>query len=195
MSVLDRTVNHGTLCSGPERSNIICKKWNIILHVSWYGVGWIINDFSDHISVMVLLISPRTWTCRKTVSCHSWKSCVLRIMPRYSWTKHRHITHLLLENTWVTFPKIVGLAVGRQCCPLHLTDHIEAQTCDCVTILFGASQGILLHSGHTKPLNNLTGCETPVNPLILRKESYRLCHRLIYFRSWEWWSTNRSTQQ
>jgi hypothetical protein len=150
-----------------------------------------INDCSDRISVMVLLISARTWTCRKTVPLQICNSCVVRIMPRSSWMNHRLITHLLFENTRVKFPEIAG----RQCCPLHFTGHLEAQTCDCVIIPYGASQGILLHSSHTKRLKNLTSRDTLLTLQMLRKESYRLCHRLIYSRSWEWWSKSRSTQQ
>jgi hypothetical protein len=169
------------MCYGPGRSNIIRRKWNIIHHLSWYWVGWMINDCSDRISVMVLLISARTWTCRKTVSLHIWKSCVLRIMPRSSWTNHRHITHLLFENTRVKFPEIAGRRWG----PLHLTGHLETQTCDCVIIPSGASQGILLHSSHTKPLKNLTSRETLVTLQMLRKESYRLCHLFSVMRMME----------
>jgi hypothetical protein len=46
--------NQGTLCSGPRRILIISRNWNAVLHVSSYGLGWRVNDYTDRISVMVL---------------------------------------------------------------------------------------------------------------------------------------------
>jgi len=69
-------VDQWTLCSGPRRTHIIPRNGKIILHTSWYGLGWLVNDYSDCISWMVQLISALFWACRKTDLCRNWKTLV-----------------------------------------------------------------------------------------------------------------------
>ena len=42
----------GILCFGPRRTHIFLKRWNILLHMSWYRKQWIASTWLDHISLM-----------------------------------------------------------------------------------------------------------------------------------------------
>jgi hypothetical protein len=69
-------VDQWTLCSGPRRIHIISINSNIFLHTSWYGLGWLVNDCSGCIPLIVQLISTCIWICCKTDSCRDWKTLV-----------------------------------------------------------------------------------------------------------------------
>ena len=55
---------------------ILFQETVIILHTSWYGLGWLVNDRSDCIPWVVQLISTLFWTCCKTNSCRNWRTLV-----------------------------------------------------------------------------------------------------------------------
>ena len=128
-----KAVDQRKLHSGLRRIHIILRNWNIILHTSWYALGWRVNNCSGRISLMVLLISPLIWTC-----CNR-KASAFRIMLGSNMTGHQDNMHLLSGNTLARFSENAGLAVGHQRCPLHLTGHVDTQTCHLVIIYSGAS--------------------------------------------------------
>jgi hypothetical protein len=59
---------------------------------------------------------------------------------------------LAVREYLIEITENVKLAVDDQCCPLHLTVHLEAQTCHRVIIYCGAASRRVLHSSATKPL-------------------------------------------
>lgn len=134
-----KAVDHRKLHSGPRRIHIILRNRSIILHTSWYALGWRVNICSDRISLMVLLISTLIWTCCKSGSRCNRKASAFRIMLGSYMTGHQDNMHLLFGNRWVRFSENAGLAVGHQCCPLHLTGHVDTQTSHQVIIYSGAS--------------------------------------------------------
>jgi hypothetical protein len=97
------------LPSGPRRIHIILRNWNIILHISWYTLGWRVNICSNHISLMVLLISTLTWVCCKSGSHCNRKALAFRIVRGSNMTGHQDNMYLLFGNTLVRFSENADL--------------------------------------------------------------------------------------